>query len=60
MVPSIKLLYIVVVLCSLAVLIAGIAIHLELKRHAKAADGALRKVADAIDEIENEQQANKR
>lgn len=59
MVPSIKLLYIVVVLCSLAVVIAGIAIHLELKRHAKSA-GRLRKVADEIDEIENEQQANKR
>ncbi len=58
MVPSIKLLYMVVVLCSLAVVIAGIAIHLELKRHAKRA-GALRKVADEIDEIENEQQANK-
>ncbi len=59
MVPSIKLLYIVVVLCSLAVVIAGIAIHLQLKRHAKASDGALGKVADEIDEIEKEQQANK-
>jgi len=55
-VPSIKLLYIVLILCSAAVLIAGIAIHLQLKRHAQASDEALHKV---FDEVEDEQQARK-
>jgi signal transduction histidine kinase len=55
-VPSIKLLYIVLILCSAAVVIAGIAIHLQLKRHAKASDEALHRVFDGI---EDEQQANK-
>jgi hypothetical protein len=55
-VPSIKLLYIVLILCSVAVVIAGFAIHLQLKRHMKASDAALRK---ALNEIEDEQQASK-
>jgi hypothetical protein len=55
-VPSIKLLYIVLVLCSVAVLIAGLAIHLQLKRHARASDEALDKLFDGV---EGEQRARK-
>jgi hypothetical protein len=56
-VPSIKLLYIVVLFCSAAVVLAGIAIHLQLKKHAKASDEALHKV---LDEIQDEQPASKK
>ena len=55
--PSIKLLYIVVLFCSAAVVLAGISIHLELKKHAKASDDALHKV---LDEIQDEQQTSKK
>lgn len=54
--PSIKLLFIVVLFCGAAVALAGIAIHLQLKKHAKASDDALHKV---VDELQNEQQASK-
>lgn len=53
--PSIKLLFLVVLFCSAAVALAGIAIHLQLKKHAKASDEALHKV---LDDIEDEQQAS--
>ena len=53
--PSIKLLFIVVLFCSAAVVLAGIAIHLQLKKHAKAPDEELHKL---LDDIEDEQQAS--
>ncbi len=53
--PSIKLLYIVVLFCSAAVVLAGIAIHLQLKKHAKAPD-TLDKIPD---HIEGQQQTSK-
>lgn len=57
MVPSIKLLYIVVLFCSAAVVLAGLAIHLQLKKHARASDERLNKL---LDEIEDEQQPSKK